>query len=76
MADILNDFGIESPYYISTTFYEVSNTLLGLILWNLGTKEGNMDESQILNESGTVRVASWDNDAELQARIWMQFRKG
>ena len=54
--------------------------ILCYILWNLGTKVDNQaeqltiySESMQTEESGDVEFEDWDEDAEVQARIWFQF---
>lgn len=51
-------------FYLITDF--VAQLLLCLIFWDLGTK-------QELVEEEPERLASVDEDSEMQARIWNRF---
>lgn len=59
--------------------YQLSQGLLLVILWRLGTNERVVEEpvehqSEPVDQNGpTVEAHSWDAEASLQARIWQQF---
>jgi hypothetical protein len=48
----------------------VSQCLLVVIFWPLGTKE---EVEQEIEDTEAVYLETFDNEAELQARIWNQF---
>lgn len=55
-------------------FNFISDCLLCVIFWQLGRDKQNESETE-KNEYPEIEVVTFDEHAELQARIWNQFMK-
>ena len=63
-------------YLVANTFMQycsfLSQCLLCVFFWQMSTKEPDPEPAEE-SESGEVQTESWDEDAELQARIWNSY---